>query len=485
MNPDPPPVTGSPTDGSRDDHPGQPPADVTLPAVAPQAAAQRWTPPGGAYPGSWAGQQSVPAHTSPVVAPPQAAPRVGALPYPSGESPGTSRQGHSLPPYPVNRSAPPPEGPVTRTRPGRTWLIVISAISLALVAGFGGGTWATRTLGSSQVGTPPFPAVSSPTVSIDQSAAPGGSVQQVATAILPSVVSVLASSAGSAGEGSGVILSSDGLILTNNHVISGASTLQVHFFDGSTTRATVIGADVTDDLAVIKAGSASGLIPATLGTSRDLQVGQGVVAVGSPLGLSATVTSGIVSALNRPVRTSDQQQSPQAAQGQSTVLNAVQTDAAINPGNSGGPLVDMSAKVIGINSAIASLSSSATSQAGSIGVGFAIPIDQATRIAQEIIQTGTATHAVFGASVDDATTGGSTLLTSGATITQLTPGGPADAAGLQPNDVITKVGGQQVESADALIAAIRSASPNTAVDITYRRGTSSNTVTVTLGSATA
>ena len=138
----------------------------------------------------------------------------------------------------MNRSAPPPEGPVTRTRPGRTWLIVISAISLALVAGFGGGTWATRTLGSSQVGTPPFPAVSSPTVSIDQSSAPGGSVQQVATAILPSVVSVLASSAGSAGEGSGVILSSDGLILTNNHVISGASTLQVHFFDGSTTQAT-------------------------------------------------------------------------------------------------------------------------------------------------------------------------------------------------------------------------------------------------------
>jgi putative serine protease PepD len=335
------------------------------------------------------------------------------------------------------------------------------------------------------VGTSSIPAVSSPTVSTNQSATPDGSVQQVATAILPSVVSVLASSAGSAGEGSGVILSSDGLILTNNHVISGASTLQVHFFDGSTARASVIGADVTDDLAVIKAASVSGLIPATLGTSRDLQVGQGVVAVGSPLGLSATVTAGIVSALNRPVRTSDQQQSPRAGQGQSTVLNAVQTDAAINPGNSGGPLVDMSAKVIGINSAIASLSSSATSQAGSIGVGFAIPIDQATRIAQEIIQTGTATHAVFGASVDDATTGGSTLLTSGATITQLAPGGPAEAAGLQVNDVITTVGGQQVESADALIAAIRSAPPNTAVDITYSRGTSSNTVTVTLGSATA
>jgi len=163
----------------------------------------------------------------------------------------------------------------------------------------------------------------------------------------------------------------------------------------------------------------------------------------------------------------------------------VQTDAAINPGNSGGPLVDMSAKVIGINSAIASLSSSATSQGGSIGVGFAIPIDQATRIGQEIIQTGTATHAVFGASVDDATTGSGTLLTSGATITQLTPGGSAEAAGLQTNDVITKVSGQQVESADALIAAIRSAPPNTAVDITYSRGTSSNTVTVTLGSATA
>ena len=427
----------------------------------------------------------MPALTSPAVAPPQAVPWGGALSYPSGESPGTSRPGHSWPSYPVSGSAPPPEVPVTRNKSGRTWLIVVSIIVLALVAGFGGGTWSARTLGLSQVGTSSIPAVSSPTVSIDQSAAPDGSVQQVATAILPSVVSVLASSAGSAGEGSGVILSSDGLILTNNHVISGASTLQVHFFDGSTARASVIGADVTDDLAVIKAGSVSGLIPATLGTSRDLQVGQGVVAVGSPLGLSATVTAGIVSALNRPVRTSDQQQSPQAAQGQSTVLNAVQTDAAINPGNSGGPLVDMTAKVIGINSAIASLSSSATGQAGSIGVGFAIPIDQATRIAQEIIQTGAATHAWFGASVDDATTGSTTLLTSGATITQLAPGGPAEAAGLRTNDVITKVGEQQVESADALIAAIRSAPPSTAVDITYSRGTSSNTVTVTLGSATA
>jgi putative serine protease PepD len=161
--------------------------------------------------------------TRPAITPPQAVPWGGALPNPS---PDNSRQGHSwLPPYPVSGSAPHHEVPVTRNKPGRTWLIVISTIVLALVAGFGGGTWSARTFGSSQVGTSSIPTMSSPTVSIDQSATPDGSVQQVATAILPSVVSVLASSAGSAGEGSGVILSSDGLILTNNHVISGASAV--------------------------------------------------------------------------------------------------------------------------------------------------------------------------------------------------------------------------------------------------------------------
>ena len=227
----------------------------------------------------------------------------------------------------------------------------------------------------------------------------------MADKVLPSTVSVLASTNEGFGEGSGVILTADGLILTNNHVIAGATDLQVRFNDGTTAAAEVVGSDSVDDLAVLRAQGVSGLTPATLGTSADLAVGQPVVAIGSPLGLSATVTSGIVSALDRPVRAGGGDESSQY-----TVMNAVQTDAAINPGNSGGALVDMSGNVIGINSAIASLSTNADGgQGGSIGVGFAIPIDQAKRIAQEIIDTGFATHAVLGASVGDATMGGSQI----------------------------------------------------------------------------
>jgi putative serine protease PepD len=306
-------------------------------------------------------------------------------------------------------------------------------------------------------------------------------VQEVAAKVLPSVVSVLATSSQGGGEGSGIILTADGLILTNNHVVQGATDLEVRFNDGSTAAAKVVGKTATDDLAVIKADGVSGLTPAALGNSSDLQVGQQVVAIGSPLGLSATVTSGIVSALNRPVRTAAEGQSTQS---QDTVINAVQTDAAINPGNSGGALVDMSGSVIGINSAIASLSDSSSGQSGSIGVGFAIPIDQAKRIAQEIIDTGQATHAVLGAAVGDATDGNSQI-TTGAKIDSVTPGSGADAAGLQKGDVVTAIGDVKIESADALIAAVRAQAPNGTTTITIDRNGNSQTVNVTLGSANA
>ncbi len=370
---------------------------------------------------------------------------------------------------------------------------------VALIAGAAGGVVAYRVHSDSSSTATAQPAsslVTSPTGSGNAAPAPAGSVEQVAATVLPSVVSVLASSADTSGEGSGVILSADGLILTNNHVIDGATSLEVQFNDGSTATATVVGADSTDDLAVIKAQSVSGLTPAALGSSADLQVGQGVVAVGSPLGLSATVTSGIVSALNRPVATSNtQQQDPQQqlprrgqaqtpAATQATVINAIQTDAAINPGNSGGALVDMNGKVIGINSAIASLSTGVSDESGSIGVGFAIPIDQAKRISDEIIATGKASHAVLGASVGDATLDGNPLVTTGATVSAVTEGGGAAAAGLQVGDVITKLGELKVESADALVAAVRSSAPNGAVDVTYTRDGAENTVSVTLGSST-
>jgi putative serine protease PepD len=385
-------------------------------------------------------------------------------------------------------------GTATATRPPapapapakgrRTSVIVATTAAVALLAGFGGGLVGAQVATNSAASDSSLTQLNtSAPVSENRAPAPAGSVQEVAAKVLPSTVSVLASSGQSGGEGSGVILTDDGLILTNNHVVEGASTLEVRFNDGTTASATVVGSTVTDDLAVIKADGVSGLTPAVLGSSADLVVGQPVVAIGSPLGLSATVTSGIVSALNRPVRTSSSEQT--SGPSQDTVINAVQTDAAINPGNSGGALVDMNGAVIGINSAIASLSSSSDgSQSGSIGVGFAIPIDQAKRIAQEIIDTGKATHAVLGATVSDATDSSSQIPT-GAKIAQITAGSGAEGAGLESGDVITKLGGQSVESADALIAAVRSATPNGDIEVTYVRDGQSTTVTVTLGSAAA
>ena len=394
--------------------------------------------------------------------------------------------GQARPGFPAGGTATLP--PVTSEQPTsgrRTSTLVAATAALALVAGFGGGylgselssnsaSSADSSLSQLNTGAP---------VSDNRSPAPAGSIQAVSAKVLPSTVSVLASSSSSAGEGSGVILTADGLILTNNHVVQGASSIEVRFNDGTTATATVVGTTATDDLAVIKADGVSGLTPATLGSSADLQVGQPVVAIGSPLGLSATVTSGIVSALNRPVRTASES-GQSSGQAQDTVINAVQTDAAINPGNSGGALVDMNGAVIGINSAIASLSSSQGGQAGSIGVGFAIPIDQAKRIAQEIISTGKATHAVLGASVSNSA-GQSSQIPTGAKIAKVTAGSGAEAAGLQAGDVITRIGSQNVESADALIAAVRSSAPNGTTSLTFVRGGQTQTVDVTLGSAAA
>lgn len=385
-------------------------------------------------------------------------------------------------------------GPTTSVAPGtatddaakprgrKTSLIVATTTALALIAGFAGGYAGSAWESSNSAASDSSLSRLNTSAPVSQNlTAPAGSVQEVAAKVLPSVVSVLATSSQGGGEGSGIILTADGLILTNNHVVQGATDLEVRFNDGSTAAAKVVGKTATDDLAVIKADGVSGLTPAALGNSSDLQVGQQVVAIGSPLGLSATVTSGIVSALNRPVRTAAEGQSTQS---QDTVINAVQTDAAINPGNSGGALVDMSGSVIGINSAIASLSDSSSGQSGSIGVGFAIPIDQAKRIAQEIIDTGQATHAVLGAAVGDATDGNSQI-TTGAKIDSVTPGSGADAAGLQKGDVVTAIGDVKIESADALIAAVRAQAPNGTTTITIDRNGNSQTVNVTLGSANA
>jgi putative serine protease PepD len=313
----------------------------------------------------------------------------------------------------------------------------------------------------------------------------------IAAKVLPSVVSINVTGANESDTGSGVILQSDGYILTNNHVVAAASSsgsVSVTFNDGSASSASIVGTDPLDDLAVIKV-SKTGLTPATLGDSSAIQVGDPVLAVGSPLGLTGTVTQGIVSALNRPVETEDesqQQTNPFGLGGGSTqsadptVIDAIQTDAAINPGNSGGALVDAAGDVVGINSAIASLGSSSlgsSSQSGSIGVGFAIPIDQAKAIASELITTGHASHPLLGVSLEDSTS--STGLDR-AVVHTVTANGPAAKAGIKAGDVITAVDGAETSGADAVIAAIRSHQPGQQVTVTVQRGSSSKTVTATL-----
>jgi len=356
--------------------------------------------------------------------------------------------------------------------------IVAVAVAAGLVGG-GTGTAATYLLTRDQQGGPTATALDqTPAGSQSASNAPAGSVQQVANKILPSVVSITIATSEGSGNGSGIVLSSDGLILTNNHVVASAAqagsggNLTVTFSNGKNAKAEVVGVDPTTDLAVIRAGGVSGLTPAQLGSSSALSVGQNVVAIGSPLGLSGTVTSGIVSALDRPVRAGDSASS-------NTVIDAIQTDAAINPGNSGGALVNMAGQVVGINSAIATLGASMGGQSGSIGVGFAIPINQARPIAQELIKNGKAEHAQLGVTVSPATS--SSGVTEGAAIRSVTAGGAAADAGIKSGDVITKVGDRTVTDADALIAAVRSHRPGAKVTLTYVRGNTTDTTTATLG----
>jgi putative serine protease PepD len=308
------------------------------------------------------------------------------------------------------------------------------------------------------------------------------SVSTIAARLLPSVVTIRVSGSGVTGTGSGVIIRPDGFILTNNHVVTDAATggtVRVDLYKGRRdVEATIVGRDPKTDLAVIRI-DASGLPAATLGQSKSLVVGAPVVALGAPLGLSSTVTAGIVSALDRNVDVPDEN-------GDSGLLiGAIQTDAAINPGNSGGPLVDSAGQVVGINSAIATAPGT-TGSGGSIGVGFAIPIDYARSIAEEIIRTGKATHPYLGVTAStverDSSGGvgaGGVSPVPGALIQSVVPGGPADRASLRPGDVITKVNDTNVEGVDDLVAATRLHKVGDVVTVTYERA-GSQTVSVTL-----
>ncbi|HEV2796191.1 MAG TPA: trypsin-like peptidase domain-containing protein, partial [Nocardioides sp.] len=312
-----------------------------------------------------------------------------------------------------------------------------------------------------------------------QSAAPldaeNGSVAAVAQALLPSTVQILAELDGQAGgaTGSGFVLDREGHVVTNDHVVASAAeedgAITVIDHEGKRHEATVVGRSSVYDLAVLDVEGAGALEPAALGASKVLRVGDSVIAFGAPLGLSQTVTSGIVSALDRPVTTSGE------SEDESSYINAVQTDAAINPGNSGGPLVNLAGEVVGVNSAIATNGGS-SGEAGNIGVGFAIPIEQVITTVDQILRTGKAEYPVIGAQVR---TGGEPDA-EGATITEVMPDTPAERAGLQKDDVITAVDDQPVNDGIALIVAIRTHRPGETVEMLVLRGGEEQVVEVEL-----
>ena len=288
---------------------------------------------------------------------------------------------------------------------------------------------------------------------------PPGSVADIAARTVPAVVSLEVRVGEEAGTGSGIVIQSDGYVLTNNHVVAPAaagagSRLDAVFADGTRAPARIVGRDPKTDLAVVKVDVANPVV-AAIGSSAGLAVGDGVIAIGSPLGLVGTVTQGIVSALDRPVRLDA------GDSGGDAVIDAIQTDAAINPGNSGGPLVDSTGAVIGINTAIRSIGATSGNEGGSIGLGFAIPIDTARGIAEELIRTGVVKHADLGVNARSVTDGA----TDGAQVQNVTANGPAAVAGIIEGDVIVKVGDRPIAGADELVVAVRERQPGETVPV--------------------
>jgi putative serine protease PepD len=327
--------------------------------------------------------------------------------------------------------------------------------------------------------------------------APDEPLSQAAATVLPSVVSITVDGRVGTGQGSGVVLSSDGLVLTNNHVVVGAgedADLSVTLPDGSSKGAELVGRDPATDLAVIRVDDVDDLTAADLGSSADLHVGDTVLAIGSPFGLDGSVSSGIVSALNRAITLGDPEpRSPFDDQGDpgdedqpaspAAVIDAVQTDAAINPGNSGGALVNGDGEVVGINTAIASLAQGFNTETGNVGVGFAIPIDDAKGIAEQLIDDGEVEHAYLGVRLTDATQNpqGDDEDASGAVVAGVEAGSPADDAGVERGDVLVSIDDEPVRDAAAVTAAIRSHDPDDEVTLVVRRDGDEETLTATLG----
>jgi putative serine protease PepD len=416
--------------------------------------------------------------TSPQDDSPQDADRTGPVPPGPAEPsaapwPGSGPlHGHDGPGFPAG----PPAGQLGRHDPdrrrrGRGALLVVAACLLAsLLGGFAGG-WLQDRPGGSVV-------QQSPGGSAPQTRPPE-SVAGIAAAALPSVVSIETSSTQVQGTGSGFVIRDDGYILTNNHVVADASDggrIRVVFSDGTQEDAEVVGRTTSYDLAVLRV-ERTGLAALDLGDSDAAVVGDPVIAVGAPLGLESTVTTGIVSARNRPVSAGDDEAA--------AFINAIQTDAAINPGNSGGPLLNADGDVIGVNSAIARAPGGGPSVGGSIGLGFAIPSNQAARTADQLINEGQATYPVIGVLLDRTYSeeGVRVVEEPADDVEPVTPGGPAAQAGIEPGDVIVGFEGRPVTEPDQLIVAIRAQAPGDTVTLTVRRGDAERDVDVVLDAA--
>ncbi|MFF5500691.1 trypsin-like peptidase domain-containing protein [Streptomyces roseolus] len=467
----------APVEPVRDEAPA-PVEPVRDEAAAPQplhAPDEYRTPPYG-EPGPWAPAPPVQLPAAPLPAP------QGAVPPPQGPVPPQAWGQYD--PWGAGRPA---DAPPARKK-SRRGLALVGALLFALVTGvIGGGVGAyIERNGSIDLGAVELPQSGAGTTD----RAPD-SVAGIAAAALPGVVTLHVSGGGSAGTGTGFVLDNRGHILTNNHVVDAAATsgdITVTFSSGETASAKLIGKDTGYDLAVVRVTGVTGLKPLPLGNSDDVRVGDPVVAIGAPFDLSNTVTSGIISAKERPITAGGEKGDGSDI----SYVDALQTDAPINPGNSGGPLLDGKGRVIGINSAIRAAGGGSGEgdggsggQAGSIGLGFAIPVNQGKRVAEELINTGKATHPVIGVSLDMQFNGdGARVGDKGKDGTPaVTPDGPAAKAGLRPGDVITKVDGQRVHNGEELIVKIRAHRPGDALALTLTRDGRELTRTVTLGSA--
>ncbi len=417
---------------------------------------------------------------------PASAPDTPTQPQPYGAAPGAP-WGPTPPPVPPQRSG--------RRGPGWTGVVAVGAgaalLSSLLTIGIAenrldSSSASQSTTSSSGNGNSSSAQSSAPLVT---DGAPAPDWVAVAQAVEPSVVSVRVS-AGSGGEGSGIVYDNKGHVLTNHHVIAAAvggnGRVSVVLSDGRAYTATVVGSDPSTDLAMLQVRNApSDMKPASFADSGAVKVGDPVMAAGNPLGLSDTVTTGIVSALNRPVRT--QQQAPTgdpSSAGEAVVTNAIQTDAAVNPGNSGGALVDANGRVIGVTSSIASLRS-AGGQSGNIGLGFAIPSNEARNVADQLLQSGSVKHAFLGVTLDDGSVELEGAQRQAAVVQEVTDGSAAEKAGLRNGDPVVAIDGKPLEGADSLVATIRALRPGTTVTLTVVRDGAKSDVKVTLGTRPA